>query len=541
MEKDGRIGYEKPKSLKHLLNDFCSYTTAHGLGRLSESSNVISRLIWSLFCIGASTMFVLQVYNLFSIYLSHPVSTTIKVEHESNAKFPAVTICNMNMLRFDKLPDSYVDDIIASISSQVNVSIPIEQSNNSSDTAGNSTEDSSLESSGSGEEYNEDDFYEGVADAYDSLGISGEEAKMIEYLIEEALLAKIAQENHSTLFKLGHQYEDFVFECSFRGYDCRNYSKHWHNFWDFRFGNCFTFNGGLDDFGKPQKILHSHSTGPAGGLKLKLFIEQSQYVSELSHTAGARIVIHDQGQMPFPENEGYDVLPSRSTSFAIRKTVIERVDPFGNGSCISGDDVKEKDIYGKKFHTTYSRQACLNSCLANKQLSECGCAEAQFPTDSNICDIKNSTTARCLRTLLQRLLEGKLSCKENCPTPCREVEFRTSQSMGEWPSMGYEGILMGRLREKQWFITEDKYGFYLSENFLQARIFFEQLNFERVVESVSYKEVNLVADIGGQLGLWIGISVLTCCEFLELILLIIRSLIKRSFSRNIINVKPSPR
>ena len=83
MDKDGRIGYEKPKSLKHLLNDFCSYTTAHGLGRLSESSNVISRLIWSLFCIGASTMFVLQVYNLFSIYLSHPVSTTIKVEHES--------------------------------------------------------------------------------------------------------------------------------------------------------------------------------------------------------------------------------------------------------------------------------------------------------------------------------------------------------------------------------------------------------------------------------------------------------------------------
>lgn len=29
--------------------------------------------------------------------------------------------------------------------------------------------------------------------------------------------------------------------------------------------------------------------------------------------------------------------------------------------------------------------------------------------------------------------------------------------------------------------------YYYSENFLQARIFFEQLNFERVVESVSYK------------------------------------------------------
>lgn len=55
------------------------------------------------------------------------------------------------------------------------------------------------------------------------------------------------------------------------------------------------------------------------GLKLKLFIEQSQYIAELSHTAGARVVIHDQGQMPFPDNEGHDVLPSRSTSIAIRK------------------------------------------------------------------------------------------------------------------------------------------------------------------------------------------------------------------------------
>jgi hypothetical protein len=29
---------------------------------------------------------------------------------------------------------------------------------------------------------------------------------------------------------------------------------------------------------------------------------------------------------------------------------------------------------------------------------------------------------------------------------------------------------------------------------------------------------NLLADIGGQLGLWIGISALTVCELLELIL-----------------------
>lgn len=108
------------------------------------------------------------------------------------------------------------------ISIQVNLSVSIERSTNSSTTAGNATGYLFLESSGSGEELIEDESYQvDAADAHDLLGISGEEAKMNDFLVEEALIAKIAEENHSTLFKLGPQYEDFVFECSFRGYDCR--------------------------------------------------------------------------------------------------------------------------------------------------------------------------------------------------------------------------------------------------------------------------------------------------------------------------------
>ena len=68
---------------------------------------------------------------------------------------------------------------------------------------------------------------------------------------------------------------------------------------------------------KISKIFVSFSI--AVGLKLNLFVEQSQYVAEISHTAGARVIIHDQGQIPFPYNEGYSVLPSVSTSFAIRR------------------------------------------------------------------------------------------------------------------------------------------------------------------------------------------------------------------------------
>lgn len=74
---------EKKPSINQVVSNFCSYTTAHGLGRLAESRSVFRRVVWSLFCLGALTMFVIQMYNLFVIYLSRPVSTVVNVHHES--------------------------------------------------------------------------------------------------------------------------------------------------------------------------------------------------------------------------------------------------------------------------------------------------------------------------------------------------------------------------------------------------------------------------------------------------------------------------
>ena len=43
----------------------------------------------------------------------------------------------------------------------------------------------------------------------------------IEHLFEDMLIGKLATENTSTLFNMGHQFQDFVFECNFKGIDCR--------------------------------------------------------------------------------------------------------------------------------------------------------------------------------------------------------------------------------------------------------------------------------------------------------------------------------
>ncbi|XP_020621667.1 amiloride-sensitive sodium channel subunit alpha-like [Orbicella faveolata] len=186
-----------------------------------------------------------------------------------------------------------------------------------------------------------------------------EEELRIDYLFQEFLLSYLALENQTALYKMGHKYKDFVFDCNFRGIDCRkNYSKYWHHFWDYRYGNCFTFNGGMDDDKKNQTTLATHSTGPYGGLTLNLFIETGQYVPEVSQAAGARIVIHNQGEMPFPDEDGINLVPGFSTSVGVRREVIERVDPFNNQSCRASNSHDHEDIYHKNFGSFYSREVC---------------------------------------------------------------------------------------------------------------------------------------------------------------------------------------
>ncbi|XP_073254651.1 epithelial sodium channel subunit gamma-like [Porites lutea] len=374
------------------------------------------------------------------------------------------------------------------------------------------------------------------------LDIDPDDELRVDYLFEELLIAKLAVENNTMLSDMGHQFKDFVFDCNFRGNDCRNFSKYWYHFWDFRYGNCYIFNSGIN-----QTIHKTQTTGPFGGLKLNLFIESHEYVSQLSHAEGARIVIHDQAAIPFPDDEGMNVLPGISTSVGIRTEKIQRADPFNNGSCRKISEVESPGDYSLIiFFKFFFCQACMKSCLSTLQIRKCGCADAHSAYDETIapiCDIIQNRkigltvinvliifSETCLNDLVERFMNGALDCQSECPVLCSEVVFKPTTSMARWPSQGYKQRLFNLLKKRGNDAYADQLSDgadFLEEDFLQVRVFFERLNFQEVREQLSYKDVNLLADIGGQLGLWIGVSVLTCCEFLELALRLTQNLFKR--------------
>ncbi|XP_022797297.1 degenerin deg-1-like [Stylophora pistillata] len=528
---------EDNQSPKELVKNFCGYTTTHGVGRLAEAKTLFSRFIWTVFILGAFAMFIFQTHGLFTLWLSRPVATVVKVKHTAHSIFPAVTICNQNPIKESEISKRYFDEIYQEIDERMEEQKNVASKDSdstvrpTSETTVLPTTDDGLDppvsASGSG------DGDPSPTNNDTTEHYTPEEQFIVDYLFEDLLLSFLALENQTTLHKMGHKYEDFVYDCNFRGIDCReNYSKYWNRFWDYRYGNCYTFNGGVDDDHNNQTILETHNTGPYGGLKLNLNIESNEYVPEISQAAGARIVIHPQGEMPFPDEEGVDLVPGFSTTIGVRREVVIRVDPFNNGSCKHSNSEQKNDLYKVKYGSFYSRESCMRSCLAIAQIKKCGCADARFPVeDRHICNtVKKPDTATCYEELTSQFNEEGLHCDKDCPVPCSELIYKTSMSMAEWPSEGFQEVLYNRVikRKNAAAKNQEKEGpEFLNRNFLQVKVFYERLNFQEVQEHLSYKGINLIADIGGQLGLWIGISVLTCCEVLELVLLLGQTVFKR--------------
>jgi len=60
---------------------------------------------------------------------------------------------------------------------------------------------------------------------------------------------------------------------------------------------------------------------------------------------------------------------------------------------------------------------------------------------------------------------------------------------------------------------------FLRENFVRIEFYYDELKVHSVEQTPSYDKYKLVGDIGGQLGLMLGASVVTILEFVDLFVL----------------------
>ena len=337
------------------------------------------------------------------------------------------------------------------------------------------------------------------------------------------------------LIELGHQKEDFIVQCTFNGRECN--SNFFTTYQDSAHGNCFSFNSIRHrNLSRPISTLKTSKTGQDFGLKLTLFLDAEEYMGLFAQSTGAKVLINDPMVSGQVKTEGLSVASGEATFIGVRLDRVEREGgKYSNCTDEWPKSLQLKENFKKEW-PRYSRERCLEICLTNQMALQCGCIDT-FETDittneeileasRTFCEVTNRTLSRCKQKVYLQYSEGELIC--HCPQACLTLTYTQSMSTSPWPSESYTSFFAAKLitskstkvrRYLQNVLASIDNHYQLMEklkkNFARIEIFFETLNFQSLKEYPAYGITDFLSDFGGNIGLWLGWSVLSMFEVFQ--------------------------
>ncbi|XP_064392817.1 acid-sensing ion channel 1C-like [Halichondria panicea] len=254
-------------------------------------------------------------------------------------------------------------------------------------------------------------------------------------------------------------------------------------------GYCYTFNS----YKREPSLITATNTGGKAGLSVALNINQSQYVSSSSFDAGVKVVVHTQNEPPRPESTGVGVPPGSNAFIGIRqRSIIDNT----QRQCI---DANINSYNNFTFLTDdYSIGACDYDCLLIRVAEECNCTYIP-PQNNNFPTLPSCTLSDICCVVQQQRSNIDCGCKATCSTTDYEVYNSYSAFPAMYAEEDFEELFQTTLDAKS--------------NLLSVNVYFETLNVEMQTTSNAYGAVALLSDIGGQLGLFLGVSVISIMEF----------------------------
>ena len=455
---------------KKYFVEFAENTTAHGFGQIVISKVLPIRVFWIFVLIACHVVVCIHVRRSVVRYMDKPISTRVTLERDTSAIFPAIVICNKNMIKKDKYAElwkhaekhftSYFD----------------ESKKNTLDKSYIKDVD--------------------LAD-WDEIKTKPTITLDTEEQIHVAL-AEAAKELGKKIHEYSNPLHEMIHKCKWkREYNCES-SHYWNRFWHWKYGSCYVFNSGFKHNGVEKPVLNVSRSGDDSALEIVLYINQTQYSLNGSDTVGIRFYISDQGGYYSPHEKGYSLSPGFSHGVAIRKKLIQRIDPFDNKSCIKEDHSRHSAFH--QHYIDYNIEFCRKKCISQTQVDKCGCVSyylTRFAPDSTICKFRNRD---CIHGVDKEVLNRNIPCIKECHFPCKEKLFPVDIS-----SLLYPSIPKAKTYQQ---VTKP------GEEFLKVDIFLRDFLVEVWTDQVNYMIEDLMADIGGQLGLFSGYSVLTMIEFI---------------------------
>ncbi|KAJ8029871.1 Amiloride-sensitive sodium channel subunit gamma [Holothuria leucospilota] len=498
-------------TISELLYVHIQNTSAHGLPNMLRAKTLLGKLMWFFLFVAGIGALTWQIADRLNRFFSNEYDVKLEINFSKEVPFPAVTFCNMNPLRTSELRASSIgrlSDILQAYDVPPGDSTPQENNTPPNNPADMPNPDNNPEQAPdmkttpgppkdsppdpppisrrkrqlpvqmmTTQMTPEDMTTEGVQSWDNRVRPEFFSQRADEHLIREMMANELSRLNVGEKSRLGHQLRTMLLKCEWQGYSCA--PDNFTEFFNSQYGNCYTFGRNSDE-------LRANHPGPANGLSLELFIEHEEYLRTLTDTAGIVLVVHESDKMPLPEDDGIQISTGFNTAVGIRQT-------------------------------------CERSCYQEAVVKTCSCADSSYPfvADDQLAEPCNTVEhTNCRKAVALSYRAGDITC--DCFNPCEETKYIPSISVAYWPSDVvkegiYDDIKRTNQEARSFLLREADPSEWLEKNVAKVQIFFQEFNYETITQNPAYTLGDLLSDVGGQLGLWLGISVLSIFEIIETI------------------------
>ena len=326
-----------------------------------------------------------------------------------------------------------------------------------------------------------------------------------------------------------------LISCRFQNKECT--AKNFTRIHNCNYGACFSFNS---VFNGP--IVKSNKEGEKYGLQLELFAGDPTQQVEFGYLTGFRLIIHNQSVDPFAIRDGYNVPAGRQSSFAISRTLLDYL-PLPYQDCIpkNFNDYYQNDLINfiqtVMNKTTYNQYYCQKVCTQLYAIEKCGCfdyGQKRIPYNSSLYGCYSDQDLACYEYNYNIIFENFVEeCDQFCLNECDHVFFSKTFTTATYPTPWYANLLLQRNSLNDIMRYNNLNTSILSYSYLQStlskiNVFYQEMTHTSISESPALLIEDLIAFICGNLGLFLGMSLLSIIEFIDMFVQFIFILIRNS-------------
>jgi len=299
-----------------------------------------------------------------------------------------------------------------------------------------------------------------------------------------------------------------------------NPENYFEKFYDHHYSKfCLRFNSGRNFKNQHVKLINSNYPGYKEGFWLDFNKEASiDFDNMIIH-------VHNASLKPFSlYNKGIKISAGKVNYFSVERLFIHKLgEPFNH--CFKDTNAfnlnKTLIDYIIGTNRSYSQRECLGLCfnLLYIEKNACNCT-SKLESVNDVCygslnyytSLWNCT--KKFRKIFSENLFDK-NCFQYCPLECDSIDYQLSVSYTGFP-------LTGNISENDklnWFQKSSDFHTYeqVQRNYYSIAVFYEELKYLLITEQPSIELSDLISNIGGILGVFLGISFLSFIEIIDFI------------------------